>query len=109
MTPLLSYTLLALAIISEVIGTSALKASDGMSRLVPGLIVVAGYALAFYLMALSLKTLPVGLVYAIWAGLGIVGVAIVGMWYFGESMTAVKASGMALIVVGVVLVQVGSD
>ncbi|MEX0607246.1 MAG: multidrug efflux SMR transporter [Halofilum sp. (in: g-proteobacteria)] len=103
-----SYLLLALAIVSEILGTSALKASDGMTRLVPALIVVGGYALAFYLLALTLKTLPVGFVYAIWAGLGVVGVAIVGVLVFGEQMTVAKAAGMALIVGGVALVHLGT-
>ncbi len=103
-----SYALLALAIVSEILGTSALKASDGMTRLVPAMIVVGGYALAFYLLALTLKTLPVGFVYAIWAGLGVVGVALVGVTVFGEAMTVTKTAGMALIVAGVVLVHVGT-
>ncbi len=103
-----SYLLLSLAIVSEILGTSALKASDGMTRLVPAVIVVGGYALAFYLLALTLKTLPVGFVYAIWAGLGVVGVAIVGVLVFGEQMTVAKAAGIALIVGGVALVHLGT-
>lgn len=104
-----SFALLALAIASEILGTSALKASDGMTRPTPAVIVVASYALAFYLLALSLRTLPVGFVYAIWAGLGTVGVAIVGMLVFGEAMPATKIAGMALIVGGVVLLNLGSS
>lgn len=103
-----SYLLLGLAIVSEVVATSALKASAGMTRLGPGLLVVGGYALAFYLLALSLKTLPVGFVYAIWAGLGVVGVAFAGMAFFGEHFTAVKAAGVVLIIAGVALVERGS-
>lgn len=103
------YTLLALAIVSEIFGTSALKASDGMTRLTPAVIVVAGYALAFYLLAHSLRTLPVGFVYAIWAGLGIVGVALVGVLVFGETMTLSKVAGLALIIAGVVLVHLGTE
>lgn len=108
MTSTMSYLLLGLAILSEVVATSALKASDGMTRLVPGVVVVAGYGIAFYLLALSLKTLPVGFVYAIWAGLGVVGVALTGAAFFGENFTAVKLAGIALIVGGVALVKGGS-
>jgi small multidrug resistance pump len=100
-----SYVLLGLAILSEVVATSALKASDGMTRLWPSLLVVGGYAIAFYLLALSLKTLPVGFVYAIWAGLGVVGVALTGAVFFGESFTPIKLAGIALIIGGVALVK----
>lgn len=108
MTSLLSYTLLAIAIASEVVATSALKASDGMTRVVPAVLVVGGYALAFYLLALTLRTMPVGFVYGVWAGLGIVGVAIVGFFLFGEAFNTVKLAGMALVVAGVILLEVGS-
>lgn len=105
MTTPLSYLLLILAIVSEVIATSALKASDGMTRLWPAALVVAGYAIAFLLLAQTLKVLPVGLTYAIWAGVGVVGVALVGVFFFGETMTPIKIAGMALIIIGVALVQ----
>jgi len=90
---------LAIAIASEVIATTALKASDGFTRPLPAGIVVIGYALAFLLLAISLKELPVGYVYAIWAGLGIVGVAITG------AIFALKLGGIALIIAGVVLIN----
>jgi multidrug transporter EmrE-like cation transporter len=103
-----AYAFLGLAIVSEVIATSALKASDGMSRLGPAAIVVVGYGIAFYLLAQSLKSLPVGFVYAIWAGLGIIGVALIGAALFGETFTTVKVAGIAMIVAGVALVQLGA-
>lgn len=103
-----AYILLGLAILTEIVGTVSLKASDGMTRLIPGTLVVAGYAASFYLMALALKTLPVGSVYAIWSGLGIVGVAIAGALLFGESVTGLKLAGMALIISGVVLIKFGT-
>jgi small multidrug resistance pump len=103
-----AYAFLGLAIVSEVIATSALKASDGMSRLGPAAIVVVGYGIAFYLLALSLKSLPVGFVYAIWAGLGIIGVALIGAALFGETFTTVKVAGIAMIVAGVALVQLSA-
>lgn len=99
------YALLGLAIASEVIATSALKASYGMTRLGPAALVVIGYAAAFYLLAQCLKTLPVGSVYAIWSGLGIVGVALIGAVLFGESLGAVKLAGIALIIAGVSLLK----
>lgn len=108
MTPSLANFLLGLAIVSEIVATSALKASDGMTRLGPGLLVVAGYALAFYLLALTLRTMPVGLVYAVWAGLGVVGVALVGAVMFGEAINAAKIAGIVCVVVGVVLLKTGS-
>ncbi|WP_018719267.1 DMT family transporter [Arhodomonas aquaeolei] len=96
---------LAVAITSEVIATTALKASDGFSRPGPSAIVVAGYALAFVLLSMSLKHLPVGYVYALWAGLGMVGVAITGALVFGETFPLAKAGGIALIVAGVVMLN----
>lgn len=104
----MAYLLLTVAIVSEVVATSALKASNGLTRPWPVAVVVAGYALAFVLLAYSLKTLPVGFVYAIWAGLGIVGVALVGHFVFGETFGAVKIAGIVLVVVGVALVNLGS-
>lgn len=100
-----SYTFLGLAIASEILATSALKASHGMTRLLPALVVVAGYAVAFYLLALTLKTMPVGFVYALWSGLGIVGVAIVGALLFGEAFSPLKVAGMGLIVAGILLLN----
>lgn len=108
MTPIVSYGLLGLAIASEVVATSALKASDGMTRTLPALLVVGGYAIAFYLLALTLRTMPVGFVYGVWSGLGVVGVAIVGIVLFGEVLTGAKIAGVVLIVAGVVLLKTGS-
>ena len=99
------YAMLALAIASEVVATSALKASYGMTRLAPASLVVVGYSAAFYLLALTLKTLPVGSVYAIWSGLGVVGVAVIGAILFGESLGPVKLAGIALIIAGVALLK----
>ncbi len=108
MTSILTWFLLGLAILSEVVATSALKASDGMTRLVPGLVVVGGYAIAFWLLALTLRTLPVGFVYGVWAGLGVIGVAIVGALFFGEALGTIKIIGFVLIVSGVILIKAGS-
>lgn len=105
MSTLTAYVFLGFAITFEVIATSALKSSDGLTRFAPSVLVVAGYGAAFILMAWALKVLPVSLVYAIWAGLGIVGVAMIGTWWFGEVMSAPKIAGIALIVAGVMLLK----
>lgn len=96
---------LALAIVSEVIGTSFLKLSAGFTKLIPSLIVVVCYALVFYLLALSLKSLKVGIAYAIWAGLGVALLAIIGRLFFHETINSAAALGIVLIIAGVVLVS----
>lgn len=99
---------LSIAIVSEVIATSALKASEGFSRLAPSVIVVAGYLVAFYFLALTLKTIPVGVAYAIWSGAGVALIALVGWVVFGQRLDPPALIGMALIVAGVVVMQVFS-
>lgn len=99
---------LSIAIVSEVIATSALKASEGFSRLVPSVIVVAGYLVAFYFLALTLKTVPVGVAYAIWSGAGVALIALVGWLVFGQRLDLPALIGMALIVTGVIVMQVFS-
>ena len=99
---------LSIAIVSEVIATSALKASEGFSRLWPSLIVVAGYATAFYFLSLTLKTLPIGVVYAIWSGVGIALIALIGWLVFGQSLDAAAIIGLLLIIAGVVVINVFS-
>ncbi len=96
---------LGTAIISEVIATSALKASDGFSRLWPSLIVVAGYAVSFYFLSLTLKTLPVGVAYAIWSGLGIVLISLIGIVLFGQKLDMPAVIGMGLIIAGVIVMN----
>lgn len=100
-----AYFFLIIAILCEIIATSALKASDGFSRLFPSILVILGYSSAFYLMSLTLKTLPVGVVYAIWSGLGVVGIAIIGIYYYGEAFTALHALGIAFILAGVLILN----
>lgn len=102
------YLFLALAIVAEVIGTSALKASEGFTRLGPSLLVVAGYGLAFYLLGLVLRSMPVGIAYAYWAGLGIVLVTLVGILVYGERPDLPALLGLGMIVGGVVVIQVFS-
>ncbi|MBX9974575.1 multidrug efflux SMR transporter [Cytobacillus firmus] len=102
-----AYILLALAIISEVFGSSMLKATDGFKKLLPSLSVIFGYGVAFYALSLSLKTLPLGMAYAIWAGLGTVLTALVGIIIYKENVNGKKILGLALIVGGVILLNSG--
>ena len=93
---------LALAILSEVIGTLALKMSNGFSILLPSIIVVVGYSTSFWFLALCLKSLHVGTAYAIWAGVGTAVVSIAGVFLFKEPMTIIKAVSLILVILGVV-------
>lgn len=105
----MSYLYLAIAIVSEVIGTAALKASNEFTNLVPSLIVVAGYASAFYFLTLTLRTIPVGIAYAIWAGVGIVLICLVSWILYKQSLDLPAIVGVALIAAGVVLINGFSD
>lgn len=104
----MAYFYLALAIVAEVAATSALKASQEFTKLVPSVIVIVGYAAAFYLLTLVLRSIPVGIAYALWAGLGIVLVAILGAILYREIPDLAAIAGMGLIVAGVVVINVFS-
>lgn len=97
------------AIASEVTATLALKASDGFTRWAPSVVVVVGYVAAFALLALALRGMGVGVAYATWSGLGTVGAAIGGALLFRERLTVVTATGIALVVVGVVLIGLAGE
>lgn len=99
--------MLAAAIAAEVAGTTAMKYSEGFTRLWPSLITVVGYVLAFALLAQTLKTLSIGTAYAIWAGTGTAAVAAIGILWMGESAGLVKLAGIALVVAGVVVLNLG--
>lgn len=101
--------LLALAIVSEVVATSALKASDGFTRLWPSLVMAVGYAVSFYCMSLAVRALPVGIVYAIWSGVGIVLISAAGWVIFGEKLDLPAIVGLTLIVAGVLVVNLLSE
>ena len=103
----MNYVYLTIAIIGEVIATNA-KASEQFTRLVPSLLVVAGYACAFYFLSLVLQSIPVGIAYAIWSGLGIVRVAIAGAVVYGQVPDLPAIVGMVLIGAGVVVMNVFS-
>ncbi|MYD99401.1 MAG: multidrug efflux SMR transporter [Gammaproteobacteria bacterium] len=99
------YIFLAFAIVSEVVATTALKASAQFTKPVPSIIVVVGYAISFYLLTLVLRSLPVGITYAIWAGMGIFLVAVIGAVYYKEIPDLPAVVGMVLIIAGVVVLQ----
>lgn len=101
------YVLLAAAIAAEVAGTTAMKYSEGFSRLWPSLATAVGYLVAFGLLAQTLKSMSVGTAYAIWAGVGTAAVAVIGMVFLGESASALKLAGIVLVIGGVVLLNLG--
>lgn len=102
------YLFLILAIFFETVGTTALQASQQFSRLVPSVIVILGYATSFYLLALTLKFMPVGIVYAIWSGLGIVFIAIIGFVIFGQRLDLPAILGMGMILGGILVIHLFS-
>ena len=104
-----AYGSLVLAVICEVIGTSALKASNEFSRLVPTLIMATSYGCAFYLLSIVMRTVPVGVAYAIWSGVGIVLISAIGFFCFGQKLDAPACIGMGLIVAGVLVVNLFSN
>ena len=99
---------LLIAIVAEVIATSALKASAEFTRLLPSIVVVAGYLTAFYFLSLTLRTLPVAIVYAMWSGIGIALIALVGWLFLKQSLDAAALIGIGLIVSGVLVLNVFS-
>ena len=99
---------LAIAICGEVIATSALKASNEFTRLIPSIIVVVGYGTAFYFMAISMRVLPVGIMYAIWSGMGTVLVSIIGWLVYKQTLDLPSMIGMGLIIAGVIVINLFS-
>lgn len=102
------YLILSVAIVAEVIGTLALKISDGFTRLLPASITVIGYGVAFYCLSLVLKSISVGVAYAIWSGCGIVLVAVAGWFWFKQALDLPAILGMALIIAGVMVMNLFS-
>ena len=96
---------LGTTIVAEVIATSAPKATKGFTRLLPSLVVMAGYATAFYCLSLTLRTIPVGIAYAVWSAVGIVLVSVIGWFRYGQSLDAPAMIGIGLIVAGVVVIN----
>ena len=96
---------LTLAIGSEIVATTSLKLSDGFTRPIPSVVVVLGYAISFYALSVTLRSLPLGLVYAVWSGVGTAAIVVIGFFVFREVLDAVKVAGIGLIIVGVVMLN----
>ena len=105
----MQYVYLVIAVVGEVIATTALKSSAGFTNLVPSLVVVSGYAIAFYFLSLTLHAMSVGIAYAIWSGLGIVLVSIIAWVRYGQVLDTAAPIGRALILAGVVVINVFSN
>jgi len=100
-----NWLFLSIAIVSEVIATSALKAADGFTKPMPSVVVVLGYGLAFYCLSLTLRTIPVGVAYAVWSGVGIVLVSVVGWVLYDQRLDAAALVGIGLIASGVMVLN----
>ncbi|URJ32366.1 DMT family transporter [Blochmannia endosymbiont of Camponotus sp.] len=105
----MDYLYLFIAILSEVIATASLKASEGFSKLCPSIVVVIGYTLSFILLSLVLQTIPMGIAYSCWAGLGIVFITVAGYVFYDQKLDSLAVIGIALIIIGVVLINIFSD
>jgi small multidrug resistance pump len=105
----MAYLYLFVAIVAEVAGTSALKATEGFTKLGPSLLVIASYAVSFYFVSLALKSMPMGVAYAIWSGLGLVLVAVVGMVLYKQVPDLAAMVGILLILAGVVVLYLFSN
>jgi small multidrug resistance pump len=103
-----AYYLLAIAICAEVIGTVSMKAVKGLSTPLPLLLVIVGYSVAFWMLTLVVRTIPVGVAYAVWAGMGIVMVSVAALFIYGQKLDMPAIAGMGLIVAGVVVIQLFS-
>jgi len=103
-----AYAALAVAILAEVIATSALKASDGFTRLWPSVVTAAGYGVAFFFLSIALRSVPMGIAYAIWSGIGIVLISAAGWIWFRQALDLPAMLGLGLIIAGVVVVNVFS-
>lgn len=101
-----AWLMLGIAIVSEIAATASLRASQGFTRLVPSIVVVIGYALSFFLLAHVLKTLPVGMVYAIWSAVGVAVLAVLGKVIWGDALPPLAILGLALIIGGILLLRV---
>ena len=100
--------ILFFAILSEVIATTALKLSEGFTKLIPSIVVVIGYGLSFYLLSISLKVIPIGLAYAIWSGVGIVLTVIAGIIIWRESLDWARVLGIIFIILGILIINIFS-
>jgi small multidrug resistance pump len=102
------YLILVLAVLAETIGTTALQASRQFTRLVPSVVVVLAYGISFYLLSMTLKVMPVGIVYALWSGTGIVFISLIGLFVFGQKLDLAAVLGIAMIVGGIAVIHLFS-
>jgi len=105
----MKYLFLVAAVLSETIGTSALQASNQFTKFWPSVTVVISYALAFYFLSITLKYIPVGIAYALWAGLGIIFITIVGYVVFGQKLDSAAIVGLTMIILGIVVIHLFSS
>ncbi|WP_299369840.1 SMR family transporter [uncultured Tateyamaria sp.] len=103
------YIYLIVAVAAETIGTTALQASNQFTRVGPTILVVLAYAVAFYFLGVALKYIPVGIAYALWSGLGIVLIALIGFAVFGQTLDLAAVLGLAMIIGGIVVIQLFSN
>ena len=100
--------ILFFAVLSEVIATTSLKFSDGFTKLVPSVVVVLGYGLSFYLLSITLKVMPIGIAYALWSGIGITLTVILGKIIWNESLDWARVTGIILIIIGILIINLFS-
>jgi small multidrug resistance pump len=101
----MNWVYLCIASVAEVVATSALKTADGFTRVAPSMVVIIGYVAVFYFLSLALRTIPVGIAYAIWSGIGIALIAFIGWWLYGQRLDIAAIVGVALIIVGVAVLN----
>lgn len=104
----MAFVYLMIAIIAEVIATSAMKASDSFSQLIPSIITVVGYIVALYFLSLTMKTIPIGITYALWSGAGIVLISLVGFFYYKQHLDFAAIIGLAFMIIGILIINVFS-
>ena len=104
-----NWVYLGLAIVSEVIATASLKSTEGFTRLVPSIVVLVGYSAAFYFLSLTLDTIPIGVAYAVWAGVGVATITLVSFVVYDQKIDAAGLLGIGLIVAGVVVLRLFSE
>lgn len=104
----MKWIFLSIAIIAEVIGTSALKSAEGFTKMIPSAFVVIGYGISFYFLSLTLKTIPVGIAYAIWSGAGITLISIIGYFFYKQTPDLPAIIGILLIMAGVIVINLFS-
>ena len=104
----MSWLFLAIAILCEIVATSALKATDGFTRAGPSAVVIAGYAVSFYFFSLAVRIIPVGIAYALWSGVGIMAIALIAWVIYDQTLDLAAILGLALIIAGIVVLNVFS-